>query len=89
MNAGKRFERRQTFRSGLIEMVIRQLPQADPERPHRLKYRSVYIRNRQRIVGYDNERGKGDHQHLAGREEPSPSSASATCSTMSGPMPGD
>jgi hypothetical protein len=22
-----------------------------------------------RIVGYDNERGKGDHRHLDGREE--------------------
>jgi hypothetical protein len=55
---------------GLIEMVIWQLPRADTERPHGLKYRLVYIRNQQRIVGYDNERGKGDHKHLAGREEP-------------------
>ena len=70
MNAKKIFERRQTFRAGLIEMVIWQLPQADAERPHGLKYRLVYIRNRQRLVGYDNERGKGDHKHLAGREEP-------------------
>ena len=70
MNARKLFERRQTFRSGLIEMVIWQLPQADAERPHGLKYRLVYIRDRQRIVGYDNERGKGDHKHLGGREEP-------------------
>jgi hypothetical protein len=30
----------------------------------------VYIRDGQRIVGYDNERGKGDHKHLVGREEP-------------------
>lgn len=70
MNARKLFERRQTFRSGLIEMAIWQLPQADAERPHGLKYRLVYIRDRQRIVGYDNERGKGDHKHLTGREEP-------------------
>ena len=70
MNARKIFERRQTFRSGLIEMVIWQLTQADAERPHGLKYRLVYIRDRQRIVGYDNERGKGDRKHLAGREEP-------------------
>ena len=46
MNARKLFERRQTFRSGLIEMVIWQLPQADAERPHGLKYRLVYIRDR-------------------------------------------
>jgi hypothetical protein len=24
----------------------------------------------ERIVGYDNERPKGDHRHLGGREEP-------------------
>lgn len=70
MNAGKIFQRRQTFRSGLIDMVIWQLPQADAERPHGLKYRLAYIRDRERIVGYDNERGKGDHKHLAGLEEP-------------------
>ena len=70
MNAGKLFQRRQPFRAGLIEMVIWQLPQADAERPHGLKYRLLYIRDRQRIVCYDNERGKGDHKHLAGREEP-------------------
>jgi Family of unknown function (DUF6516) len=23
-----------------------------------------------RLVGYDNERGKGDHRHIEGREEP-------------------
>ena len=23
-----------------------------------------------RLVGYDNERGKGDHRHFEGREEP-------------------
>jgi hypothetical protein len=46
------------------------LPGADAERPHGLKYRLVYVRNGQRVVGYDNERGKGDHRHLAGTEEP-------------------
>jgi hypothetical protein len=24
----------------------------------------------ERLVGYDNERGKGDHRHIEGREEP-------------------
>ena len=24
----------------------------------------------QRVVGYDNERGKGDHKHVGDREEP-------------------
>ena len=58
------------FHAALPEGHIWQLPHADAERPHGLKYRLVYIRNGQRLVGYDNERGKGDHKHLAGREEP-------------------
>lgn len=35
---------------------------------HGYKYRLVYIVNGKRIVGYDNERGKGDHRHVGGRE---------------------
>jgi hypothetical protein len=38
------------------------------ERPHGLKYSLFYGRNGLRIVGYDNERGKGDHKHLADKE---------------------
>ena len=30
----------------------------------------MYVVNGQRVVGYDNERGKGDHKHLGEREEP-------------------
>jgi hypothetical protein len=48
----------------IVEMVIWQLPTASPERPHGLKYRLFYGRDGQRIVGYDNERGKGDHKHI-------------------------
>jgi hypothetical protein len=45
-------------------MVIWQLPTSSPERPHGLKYRLYFGRDGQRIVGYDNERGKGDHKHI-------------------------
>ncbi|WP_353239295.1 DUF6516 family protein [Limnohabitans sp.] len=48
----------------IVEMVIWQLPTSSPERPHGLKYRLYFGRDRQRIVGYDNERGKGDHKHI-------------------------
>ena len=48
----------------VVEMTIWQLPQATLERPHGLKYSLFYGRGGQRIVGYDNERGKGDHKHL-------------------------
>jgi hypothetical protein len=37
--------------------------------PHGLKYSAVYIVNGIRVIGYDNERGKGDHRHYAGVEK--------------------
>jgi Family of unknown function (DUF6516) len=48
----------------IVEMVIWQLPSPTEDRPHGLKYRLFYGRDGKRIVGYDNERGKGDHKHL-------------------------
>lgn len=48
----------------VVGMIIWQLPRASTERPHGLKYSLFYGRDGQRIVGYDNELGKGDHKHL-------------------------
>ena len=31
--------------------------------PHSLKYSVVYIHNGKRLLGFDNERSKGDHKH--------------------------
>lgn len=42
------------------------LPVAPSE--HAFKYRLVFVRGGQRLVGYDNERGKGDHKHIGRRE---------------------
>jgi Family of unknown function (DUF6516) len=53
----------------IVEMTIWELPAADKERPHGLKYSLFYGKQGQRIVGYDNEHGKGDHRHISGREE--------------------
>lgn len=33
-----------------------------------MKYSLYCGRAGERLVGYDNERGKGDHKHMAGRE---------------------
>ena len=52
----------------IVEMTIWQLPKAAGERPHKLKYSLFYGRDGERIVGYDNERGKGDHKHFGARE---------------------
>lgn len=40
-----------------------------PPSMHRLKYSLFYGRHGERLVGYDNERGKGDHRHYGGHEE--------------------
>ncbi len=48
----------------IVEMTIWQLPETSVERPHGLKYSLYFGRHGKRLVGYDNERGKGDHQHV-------------------------
>ncbi|MDO9385788.1 MAG: DUF6516 family protein [Thiobacillus sp.] len=35
---------------------------------HTFKYRLVYALDGKRLVGFDNECGKGDHKHLDGKE---------------------
>lgn len=59
---------REAYGRGVIEGVIWQVP--DPVSPseHRIKYRLVYVVAGERLVGYDNERGKGDHKHIKGVE---------------------
>jgi len=47
----------------IVEMTIWQLPRPSSERLHGLKYSLFFGRDGKRIVGYDNERGKGDHKH--------------------------
>jgi hypothetical protein len=54
----------------IIEIRVWRLPAATGERPHGLKYSLFYGRKGERIVGYDNEAGKGDHRHLRGVETP-------------------
>jgi len=53
----------------VVEMVIWQLPQESNERPQGLKYRLFFGRDGQRLVGYDNELGKGDHKHILNVEK--------------------
>ncbi|MHB9118447.1 MAG: toxin-antitoxin system TumE family protein [Burkholderiales bacterium] len=53
-----------------MEIVVWRVPKPVPPSEHPFKYRLAYIVAGKRVVGYDNERGKGDHKHLAGREEP-------------------
>lgn len=55
---------------GMVEMVVWQVPLPVPPSEHAFKYRLVFVRAGKRIVGYDNERGKGDHKHIDAREVP-------------------
>lgn len=54
----------------IIQMRVSRLPAASREWPHGLKYSLFFGRPGERIIGYDNEKGKGDHRHYRSREEP-------------------
>jgi Family of unknown function (DUF6516) len=54
----------------ILEMVIWQLPEPVLGSKHSYKYRLYYGVSGKRIVGFDNERPKGDHCHLDGKENP-------------------
>ncbi len=54
----------------IIQIRIWSLPTRTPQRPHPIKCSLFYGRPGERIVGYDNESGKGDHRHYRSREEP-------------------
>lgn len=54
----------------ILELVVWRVPEPVPPSEHRYKYRAAYIAGGKRIVGFDNERGKGDHCHLDGHEMP-------------------
>lgn len=52
----------------IIEMKIWQLPRPIRGSAHKLKYSLFYGFPGDRLVGYDNEPGKGDHRHFKGEE---------------------
>lgn len=54
----------------IIQMIVWRVPEPVPPTEHGYKYRLVYIVNGSRIVGFDDERGKGGHCHLDGKEYP-------------------
>ena len=54
----------------IVEMAVWRVPEPIPPPTHGLKYRLAYIVDGQRAVGFNHERGKGDHCHLDGQERP-------------------
>jgi hypothetical protein len=69
MRATLAFHDKQTLPDGsIVEMKIWELPRPVAGSTHRLKYSLYYGRDGQRLVSYDNERGKGDHRHVRDRQ---------------------
>jgi hypothetical protein len=65
------FEQRIDFEDGaILEIVVWRVPDPVPPSSQDLKYSLFYGRPGVREVGYDNERGEGDHRHLLGTETP-------------------
>ena len=52
----------------ILELKLWQVLAAVPGSAHLFKY-SLFYGSGGRLVGYDNEAGKGDHRHYGGREE--------------------
>jgi Family of unknown function (DUF6516) len=71
MKARLAFHDKQVLPDGsIVEMKIWEVSQSVPGSSHRLKYSLFYGRSGQRLVGYDNERGRGDHRHLGDKQAP-------------------
>jgi hypothetical protein len=70
MKARKLYHSKTLLSDGaILEMIIWDVPQPLLGSTHRYKYSLFYGYPGERIVGYDNERGKGDHKHIREHEE--------------------
>jgi hypothetical protein len=70
MKAFRAFYDRAEYPDGaIVEMSIWVVPRSVPGSSHTFKYSLYYGYPGRRIIGYDNERGKGDHRHVGRREE--------------------
>jgi hypothetical protein len=62
---------REAFEGGFIIAVkMWRVPQPVRGSSHAFKYSLFFGRRGERLVGYDNEQGKGDHRHYGAREVP-------------------
>ena len=69
MRAELLFYQRIEYNDGaIVEMVLWRVPSPVSPSTHGLKYSLFYGRSGVREIGYDNERGKGDHRHFQGAE---------------------
>lgn len=70
MKATRAFYDRGEYPDGaIVEMTIWIVSKPVSGSAHAFKYSLFYGYPGRRLVGYDNERGKGDHRHVEDREE--------------------
>jgi hypothetical protein len=64
-NAEKLLDERQEFDDGsILALRLWRVPSPVPPATHSFKYALFYGRPGERLVLFDNERGKGDHKHI-------------------------
>jgi hypothetical protein len=56
--------------SSFVEIVVWRVPAPVAGSAHSFKYRLALVLDGECVLRYDNEAGKGDHRHVADREEP-------------------
>jgi len=59
---------KRSYAGGIVEIVVWRVPEPVTPSEHPYKFRLVFVRSGKRVVGYDNERGKGDHRHFGKSE---------------------
>jgi hypothetical protein len=70
MKAVLAFHDKQVLSDGaIVEMKIWEVATPVAGSTHNLKYSIYYGMSGKRLVGYDNERGKGDHRHIEDRQQ--------------------
>ena len=52
-----------------IEVKVWRLSEPSSDKLHGYRYSLAYIIDGERVVGYDNGEGKGDHRHYRGKQE--------------------
>lgn len=63
-------ERVKVSEAAFVEQVVWQVPSPVRGSLHAYKYSFALVSDGVCILRYDNEAGKGDHKHMAGREQP-------------------
>ena len=56
--------------TSFVELIVWRLSAPLPGSRHNFKYRLAFIVERNCVIRYDNETGKGDHKHIGNKEMP-------------------